>query len=394
MPAATDRISVLKALGATPAQCAELLRYNENHFDPAGLARSGSLPLADEAFVAAWERYAREAESTGAETVLRNALVQLRFPVRRGMSLAPDYQAATRRLVPVPGSIVPLRLHRPGDLRIEIRRTSAGRLPVVIAPAREDFELLVQALTKRNEPEPVPASVGACMVAGYDNVERLRRLKDHWWAARAFPTEADWRRELRTLLPKKALYQDRFIVASTTPYSAVPADRLGLAPDTWERLSLAIRLEHESMHYFTRRVFGSMKNRLLDELIADYAGIVHATGRFDAAWALGFLGLESYPDYRTGGRLEHYRGDPPLSHGAFRILQHLVRRAADNLEAWSATADDATRPDRHIRTVVALTQLTVEDLAAPDAGDRLRAAAVTVAPYVPRAPRPVHARPG
>ena len=393
MRAGADRLAVLRAFGAAPAECLELLRYNENHFDPTGLERGGPLPLADEPFVATWERYAREAESDGAWAVLRSALVQLRFPVREGMSREPAYKSATRSPVPVSDRIAPLSLQRPGDLRIEIRATPAGRLPVLIAACREDFESLVQALTKRNEPAPVPAAVGACMVAGYANVDRLRRLKNRWWATHPIPTQAGWRRTLRELLPKKELYRDRFVIASTAPYSAVPADCLGLDTGSWTRLSLAIRIEHESMHYFTRRVFGSMQNRLLDELIADYAGIVRATGRFRADWALRFLGLESYPDYRPGGRLEHYRGDPPLSDGAFRVLQRLVARAVENLEAWSATADDATRPDGHIRTVVAMTRLTVEDLAATDAVRRLRAASRAVAFLVGPAPRPVHARP-
>ena len=138
------------------------------------------------------------------------------------------------------------------------------------------------------------------MVAGYTNVERLRRLKDRWRATQPMPTDAGWRKEMQGLLPKKELYQDRFIIASTTPYSAVPADRLGLDPETWERLSLAIRMEHESMHYFMRRVFGSMKNRLLDELIADYAGIVQASGRFRADWALTFLGLDGVSGLSAG----------------------------------------------------------------------------------------------
>ncbi len=393
MPAATDRMSVLRAFRAAPAECLELLSYNENHFDPTGLERAGPLPLADEPFVATWERYAREAESDGVWPVLRRALAQLRFPVRAGMSREPAYESATRSPAPVSDPAAPLSLQRPGDLRIEIHATPAGRLPVLIAACREDFESLVQALTKRNEPAPVPAAVGACMVAGYTNVDRLRRLRDRWWAAHPIPTQAGWRGKLQELLPQKDLYRDRFVIASTAPYSAVPADCLGLDIGSWKRLSLTIRIEHESMHYFTRRVFGSMKNRLLDELIADYAGIVRATGRFRADWALRFLGLESYPDYRSGGRLEHYRGEPPLSDGAFRVLQRLVTRAIENLEAWSATGDDATRPDGHIRTVVAMTRLTVEDLAAADAARRLRASARAVAPLVGRAPRPVHARP-
>ena len=255
MPAWTDRMSMLRALGATRAECIELLSYNENHFQPAGLERSGPLPLADEPFVATWERYAREAEREGAWPVLRKALVQLRFPVRAGMSREPAYEAATRSPAPVSDRVTPFCLQRPGGLRIEIHATPAGRLPVLIAACRKDFESLVQALTKRNEPAPVPPSVGACMVAGYANVERLRRLKDRWWNTQPFPTEVGWRRKLRELLPQWELYRDRFVIASTTPYSAVPrADISASIPETWERLSLAIRIEHESMHYFTRRV--------------------------------------------------------------------------------------------------------------------------------------------
>lgn len=393
VPVSAHRVSVLKSLGATPSECAELLCYNENHFDPAGLERGGSLPLADEPFVETWEHYERQAETVGTWAVLRNALVQLRFPVRHGMSRDPEYEAAARGWIPAHDDSTSLVLQRPDELRMEIHATVAGRLPVVVVPHRDDFELLVQALTKRNEPSPVPVSIGACMVAGYTNVDRLRQFRERWWSGHPFPTEAGWKRELGKLLPRKALYQDRFIIASTSAYSAVPADRLGLTTETWQRLSLAIRVEHESVHYFTRRVFGSMKNRLLDELIADYAGIAHANGRYRGDWALRFLGLESYPRYRRGGRLEHYRGDPPLSDGAFRILIRLVKRAVDNLVNWSVTADDATRPDGHMGTVVALTRLTVEELAAEDALDRLRSAARAVTPHLRKAPRPVHARP-
>ena len=177
MPDAADRCAVLKALGATPAECAELLRHNENHFDPDALERSRAFPLADEAFVETWEGYAREARPAGAWTVLRQALVQLRFPVRQGISREPAYRSATRGQAAAADGEAALELSRPDELRIEIHRTPAGRLPVVVAPHRGDFELLVQALAKRNEPVAVPASIGACMVAGYTNVERLRRLR-------------------------------------------------------------------------------------------------------------------------------------------------------------------------------------------------------------------------
>jgi len=74
---------------------------------------------------------------------------------------------------------------------------------------------------------------------------------------------------------------------------------MGMDESTWHSLSLIIRLSHECTHYFTRRLFGSMRNNLLDELIADYQGIVAANGgRYRADWFLRFVGLESFPDYR------------------------------------------------------------------------------------------------
>lgn len=386
--ATSCRVAVLERLGATPAESTELLRYNENHFEQGAFGADVSFPLPDEPFVSNWERYARTARAAGAWEVLRDALVQLRFPVEQGMSQSPTYLGAVRRLLSVGGSEPGLRLDRPEALRIDIHPTPAGRLPIVVAPHRADFVRIMQAVTKRNEPVPVPDAVGACLVAGYANIERLRRLRDRWSARRPLATEADWRLELRQIIPRKELYQDRFMIASTAPYSGVSPGRIGLDATTWNRLSLAIRVEHESVHYFTRRVFGSMKNRLLDELIADYAGIVHATGRYRADWALRFLGLESFPAYRRGGRLEHYRGDPPLSDGAFRVLQRLVKLAVDNLERFDAAQEGATRPGARFRTVVALTRLTVEELAAPDAVARVHAAVRAVAPRFRRLPQP------
>ena len=371
-----DRASVLQAFGASEGERVELLRYNDNRFDQETNVGGVRLPLDDEPFVAVWERYRADARMVGDWTVLRRALVQLRFSVESGMSRSPAYRAAVHRLEPVSDAMPPLRLARPDDVRIVIHATPAGRLPVIVASHRNDFVLILQALTMRNEPVPVPDAVGACMVVGYVNVDRVRRLQAQWQATHRGASEAEWRLALRALLPRKELYLDRFIVASASPYSGVPADWVGLDAATWRRLSLRIRIEHESVHYLTRRAFGSMQNRLLDELMADYAGIVHACGRYRADWALRFLGLEGFPAYRHGARLERYRDD--LSDGAFRLLQRLVKRAVDNLAAFDASRPDAGRPSARLRTVVALTRLTVEDLAANDAAVRLRAALGTV----------------
>lgn len=61
--------------------------------------------------------------------------------------------------------------------------------------------------------------------------------------------------------------------------------------------------------YFMRRVFSSMRNILSNEIIADYFGIVAARAGFQHDWLLRFMGLEAFPSYRVGGRLENFRSD-------------------------------------------------------------------------------------
>jgi hypothetical protein len=154
----------------------------------------------------------------------------------------------------------------------------------------------------------------------------------------------------------------------------VAASGIGLDKQEWEKLSLVIRREHECAHYYSRRVFSSMRNNLLDELIADYFGISAAAGSFRSQWLLRFLGLESFPRYRPGGRMENYRGDPPLSKDAFVVLQRLIVNAAANL----ASFDGQYVPKfQHLRLQPALyltlTRLTIEQISAPNGPETLAA---------------------
>ncbi|HSU84340.1 MAG TPA: hypothetical protein VLR69_18120, partial [Thermoanaerobaculia bacterium] len=183
---------------------------------------------------------------------------------------------------------------------------------------------------------------------------------------------ATWGEEFQRLQAQRELYQDRFILLSDGPYSAVPASELGLDETEWRQISLVLRRDHECAHYLTRRLFGSMRNNLLDELIADYTGMVGATGRFRAGWFLRFVGLEDFPRYRPGGRLDLYRGKPALSDGAFRVLQALVKRAAENLERFDAGLPPGPRgPEETALLIAALASLRLEELAAEDAVERL-----------------------
>lgn len=366
MTARTERVRVLEAHGAGPAEVDEILRYAESPFriDPALAA--GPWPLPDEPFVEAWDRYAEAAASHGAFEELRRRLIQLRFPVEAGISATERYRAATRRGEWPAGDAGGVRLEEPERLQLIVHPTPAGRIPVLIAGTRGDFVTLVRALARRNEPETIPDAMGACILGGFNNWDRIRTLRAAWESEHP---GGGWPARFREIVPQKALYQDTLILLSRGPYSAVPASSVGVPETVWEELSLRIRLEHECAHYFTRRIFGSMRNALHDELIADFAGIVAAAGRFRADWFLRFMGVERFPEFRAGGRLEGYRGAPPLSDAAFTVLQGVVCSAARALEALSASlvAGWEDLPSR-ARALTVLASLPLEELA----GERRR----------------------
>jgi hypothetical protein len=323
---------------ADRAAHAELAAYDARATAPgAPTPPLPALPLPDESCAAVWDRYAAEAARLGAVQALRRRLVQMQFPIRAGISDDPAYRAATRKGHPPPAGAAGLLFDEPAAVRVFVHPTTAGRVPVVAAGARQDFVRLVQALTGRNEPIPVPDSMGACIVGNYNNWDRVASIRAAWAEAPGDHSDAAWAAALAALAPQRERYQDRFILLSEGPYSATPADALGLTPRAWHATSATIRLEHECAHYFTRRVFGSMRNNLLDELLADYAGLVAGTGRFEPAWFLRFMGLECDRTYRAGGRLENYRGSPALSDAAFALLQRRVREAAAQIAHFDRT---------------------------------------------------------
>lgn len=371
MPISIDhRAQILADFGATPGEVEELLAYNQNGFNSSQLSGGDrTFPLEPEPHIAAWKGYSDRAAQVGVFPALRSALVQLQFPIRAGISETENYRAATRKGYPTDrmAEAIGLELEQPETLQLLIHQSLAGEIPILIAGCRADFITLVQALTKRNEPEPIPDSMGATIVGGFNNWDRIRQYRQAWEAQQFNAvSEASWQAEFQRLIPQKPLYQDRFIILSQGNYSGISAEKMGLKAEEWLRLSLTIRLEHECCHYFTRRVFGSMRNNMHDELIADYQGIVAANGgRYRANWFLQFVGLESFPNYCEGGRLQNYRGEPPLSDGAFRILQILVKQAAENLEQFNSNyAVELNTAESQAQLLTVLTSLTLEELAA------------------------------
>jgi hypothetical protein len=178
------RVDVLRNFGASSLEVEELLRYNENIFHPNGATYPVELTLAPEPHIAAWEEYAIASQTVGVFEELSTRLVQFQFPIQEDISKSEAYRAATRSGLAVDGikEATGLILKQPEKLQLIIHQSFAGSIPVLLAGNREDFVSLVQALTKRNEPQPIPESMGACIVKGFNNWDRIRQYRQQWEA--------------------------------------------------------------------------------------------------------------------------------------------------------------------------------------------------------------------
>ena len=319
-----------------------------------------ALPLAEEPQIPFWRQYAAEAGapgSSGVARVLALRFAQLGFPVETGISENAEYRRATRQGEVDPERRVPLGFERADLLSLHVEESIAGAIPVLTARHRNDFVRLVRVLTARNEPEPVPEAMGACLVKGLVNWDRVgaerRRFQESLQPGGRAATEEEWAAEMASRIrPQKELWQDRLILLSDGPYSAVPAAEVGLDPATWRERSLALRLAHECFHCLTLRRHGRIRSHLLDELLADYVGSLAAFGSYDAKRALRFLVLEVDAPASPGGRWEIYRGALPAT--AIPALARLVELAAQALEKLPVAPLPADSRARHLLGLAAL----------------------------------------
>ena len=368
-----QRREVLGRTGASPSAVDELITsFAGDRWWPNGPIEHASFPLADDPLVEAWAVYAADAGKTTAFEALRNRIVQLSFPIQSGISAEDGYRAATLKGSP-PDAASSLELEDPEGLTLTLHPSLAGTIPILAVRRRPDFETMVRALTARNEPVPIPRAMGACLINGLNNWDRIATLKKNWEATDPAVREcATWGEEFRRIIPRTELYKDRLIVLSHGPYSGVEGGEIGIDPDEWDRLSFSIRLEHECVHALSLKLFGAMRHDLLEELIADWVALVKVFGGYRADLALRFLGLESLPSFRAGGRLEVYRGSPPVSDGAFEVMQRLAAVAIKTLETASVDPSFDLSDDAALgRLTVALLTMPIEALATDDGVERV-----------------------
>jgi hypothetical protein len=226
---------------------------------------------------------------------------------------------------------------------------------------------LVRAFTERNEPVPVPAAMGACLVKGLNNWSRVADHRSRWERDHPGADAAAWHEEFRRFAEDKSGYQDKFVLLSTGPYSGIAADELAIDPSVWLRQSHTIRREHELTHYLTSRVFGVVRSHLHDELVADFAGLRAAFGCYDRALALRALGLQPDASVRPGGRFEVYQSALPAAGGA--LVRHLAVRSTEGLERIDRRVGTPATASDQARLSLALFALSLEELASDRAPD-------------------------
>ena len=196
-----------------------------------------------------------------------------------------------------------------GEDELVYETTPAGEVLTVKLADRRDFEMLLNIMTNKCVIKEIPATQGASILDGVINWNKIHARKREFINEEKAKgvSEPDWDSEFARFTSDRNNFKEVLIVLSVGPYSAIPAEKLGMEESEWIRLSHTIRKYHECTHFICRRLYKDKINAIWDELVADAVGIYAALGRFDIHMEEIFLGIE---DGRyAGGRLENYVKD-------------------------------------------------------------------------------------
>lgn len=345
----------------------ELEQYFQNKFSSKEV--QAHTLFIDEPYINSWEGYTTNSIGGNAFSILKMCYPQLIFPVEEGINKTEDYidTVLKGKNVTVKREST-LNLIEPEGIEINIFESIAGKVPVIKVSNNQDFKQIIQSLLYKNNPVSVPDSMGAILINGINNWYRLHSLKRDWLANNPL---GNWNEEfVKNVLPNSALFKDRIIILSTKSYSNVSASSLSIPESQWKSYSYSIRLEHECTHLFTLKKYGSASNNLHDELIADYIGITKTIGYYNMDWMLKFMGLENYPAYRKGARLENYLGNSDLSFENFEKLTTIIKNAVTNIAGFDDELGKIYSANDQIARIDALCKVNLLEIASEN-GKRL-----------------------
>jgi len=235
--------------------------------------------------------------------ILARRFPQIYLRPAEGVSQSPLYRAIVRKGQSYEGELSHF-ITSPEDT-LTMEPTPVGEVMVVFLKHRADFECFYRVMACRCEPVPVPPTMGASYVSGFNDWGKIHAHLEEYKADGGEDPDGEFQRFTAT----PSNYKGTMVILSDGPYSALPASRTPYSEEEWLRVSLRIRKYHELTHFVCRKLYPDKKYPVWDELLADCMGLLFATGEYDLALAQAFLGIEngSY----TGGRLENYLDAPP-----------------------------------------------------------------------------------
>lgn len=235
---------------------------------------------------------------------------QIGLKIQRGMKGTEEYKNSVLRGIPLK-SVSNDFSDEAADY-IESVSTPVGVAEILFLKRRTDFETAIQKLAYKCEPTPIPESMGASVISGLINWEKINQHKKDYMDQGG----EDWTEEFSRFTEDKKNYRDSIIILSSGAYSAVYVDQVNdylkengqneiLTEEEWIEKSITIRKYHELTHFISQRMFPEYKEAIQDEILADAIGLIAAFGRYPVELAKLFLGLEG-KEYREGGRLQNY----------------------------------------------------------------------------------------
>lgn len=226
---------------------------------------------------------------------------QLFFPIAAGTSTSPEYIDAVYFGKKYKGTLDYSLSEKDWFKCID---TPAGSIDVLLLHERKDFEKCACALANRCKPKIIPEAVGAFMISGLINWERVRKHLNKQPEDECFVNGFVW----NWLRKNHCDYLDRIILLSSGCYSGITPEMIGLSNEDWAEKSITIRMYHEIAHFVCRSRYPKNIDVIRDEVFADMIGMIAAFGNYDLNRAKLFLGIDG-TEILENARIRYYFED-------------------------------------------------------------------------------------
>ena len=177
---------------------------------------------------------------------------------------------------------------------------------ILFLQERSDFERFVQVMVYSCEPAAVASKIESAEILGVTNWRKIENHMNDYLSNGG--SNLSWRDELRKFTNNKKNYQDTILVIGSGGYCGLTAEEAGFEKDTWEEISVKIKIYSSCARYIVRKLFSDYKDIIWEEMLADCAGLLYATGRYDVSLAKKFFGV-SGKGYDRRGKLINFKGD-------------------------------------------------------------------------------------